>query len=79
MKLFTTLKELSGKQSIKRWASFSAFWVGVLYAFAPAVVTEFEVHEFVFWGFITYSGTALGLTVWNKKIDKSATNQTPEQ
>lgn len=63
-----TLKE-NGKWSIKRISAFTAFWVAVVYAFLPAFVT-FEIHEFVFWGFITYSATGILGTVWNKKIDK---------
>lgn len=69
-KIFITLKEKCGTWSIKRVAAFTSFWISVAYAFIPALVPSFQVHEFVFWGFITFSGTALGLTVWNKKIDK---------
>lgn len=79
--LFDTLKDpKTQKFSQKRLASFTAFWVAVIYAFSPLFTSvvnclfgcnvQFEVLEFVFWGFITYSGTAIGMTVWNKKIDK---------
>jgi len=47
----------------KRVASFTAFWVAcgfVLYG----------VHSEVVFGFLGYSATAIGLNVWNKKIDK---------
>jgi len=74
-KILVTLKEACGRWSVKRVAAFSAFWVATAYAFMPAFVPEFTVHEFVFWGFITFSGTALGLTVWNKKIDKANLSQ----
>lgn len=67
--LIDTLKT-RGKWSIKRIAAFTSFWVSVGYAFMPIVYPEFIIHEFVFWGFITFSGTAMGMTVWNKKIDK---------
>jgi hypothetical protein len=67
--LHDTLKE-NGKWSIKRISAFSAFWVAVVYAFIPIIYTKFEVHEFVFWGFVTYSATGILGTVWNKKIDK---------
>jgi len=59
----------SGKWSIKRLSAFTSFWIGVVYAFVP-LVTTFKVHEFVFIGLLTYSATAIGLSVWNKKIDK---------
>jgi len=59
----------SGKWSIKRLSAFTSFWIAVLYAFAP-LVTTFKVHEFVFVGLLTYSATAIGLTVWSKKIEK---------
>jgi hypothetical protein len=29
------------------------------------------VHEFVFIGLLGYSATAIGMNVWNKKIDKN--------
>jgi hypothetical protein len=75
MKLLTdTLKEF-GKWSIKRLAGVSGFYFAVLYAFMPIWVPMFVVHEFVFWGFITFAATAIGLTVWNKKIDKPSNEQ----
>jgi hypothetical protein len=39
------------------------------YAIIP-IFKPFEVHEFVFVGLLTYSATAIGLTVWNKSIEK---------
>ena len=65
-----TLK-VEGKWSIKRLAGISGFYVAIVYAFIPALFPLFIVHEFVFWGFIPFAGTSIGLTVWNKKIDKS--------
>tara|TARA_R110000772_G_scaffold211986_1_gene322526 strand:+ start:520 stop:738 length:219 start_codon:yes stop_codon:yes gene_type:complete len=64
-----TLK-VNGKWSIKRLAGISGFYFAIMYAFAPIWYPLFIVHEFVFWGFITFAGTAIGMTVWNKKIDK---------
>jgi len=64
----------NGKWEHKRIASFSSFWVSVVYAFIPTLFPKFVVHEFVFWGFITFSATAIGMTVWNKKIDKPNTS-----
>lgn len=74
MKLFqdTLMEEVNGKLkwSIKRLAGVTGFYVSVMYAFMPTWFPLFVVHEFVFWGFITFAGTAIGMTVWNKKIDK---------
>ena len=47
----------------KRVASFTAFWVAVGLA-----VCGF--HYDIILIFIGYSATAIGLNVWNKKIDK---------
>jgi len=66
-KLINETLRPSGKWSIKRIGAFTSFWVSIVYAFAP-LFKDFKVHEFVFVGLLTYSATALGLTVWNKKI-----------
>lgn len=68
--LTDTLQETNGKWSIKRIAGISGFYVAALYAFTPIVAPKFPVHEFVFWGFITFAATAILGTVWNKKIEK---------
>jgi len=47
----------------KRVASFTAFWVACGF-------TLYGVHSEVIFGFLGYSATAIGLNVWNKKIDK---------
>lgn len=57
------------KWSIKRLAGISGFYIAIIYAFIPIWHPMFLVHEFVFWGFITFAATAIGMTVWNKKID----------
>lgn len=51
---------------MKRIGAFSSFWLSIIYAFTP-VFAVVEIHEFVFVGLLTYSATAIGLTVWNKK------------
>jgi hypothetical protein len=61
-----TLKP-NGKWSIKRLSAFTSFWIAVMYALLP-LFKPFKVHEFVFVGLLTYSATAIGLTVWSKKI-----------
>ncbi len=63
-----TLKP-NGKWSIKRLSAFTSFWVAIAYASLP-LFQDFKVHEFVFVGLLTYSATAIGLTVWNKSIEK---------
>lgn len=77
MKIIASIKKLKddtlktgGKYSIKRVAGVSGFYVAIVYAFTPLLAPEFEIHEFVFWGFITFAATAILGTVWNKKIDK---------
>lgn len=66
-----TLQEDDGKWSYKRLGGFSAFYFAVIYGFIPVWFPKFPIHEFIFWGFITFGATALGFTVWNKKIDKA--------
>ena len=70
IKILRQTLKTANKWSIKRVAAFTSFWIAAIYAFVPVLYPEFEIHEFVFWGFITFSGTAMGMTVWNKKIDK---------
>ena len=75
-----TLKTPNGKFSIKRVAGITGFYIGAVYAFMPAILPMFIVHEFVFWGFMTFAATAILGTVWNKKIDKASisSNDEPE-
>jgi hypothetical protein len=75
MKLLNDTLKVNGKWSIKRLAGISGFYFAVIYAFIPIWLTMFIVHEFVFWGFITFGASAIGMTVWNKKIDKEKENQ----
>ena len=48
----------------KRVASFTAFWVAVGLTFC-----KFNYDIILI--FIGYSATAIGMNVWNKKIDKN--------
>ena len=66
-KLINETLRPNGKWSIKRLGAFTSFWAAVIYAMLPFFRT-FKVHEFVFVGLLTYSATAIGLTVWNKSI-----------
>jgi hypothetical protein len=53
----------SGKFEQKRVASFTAFWVAVGVALCG-------FHYEIVLMFLGYSATAIGINVWNKKIDK---------
>ena len=66
-KLIADTLKPNGKWSIKRLGAFTSFWAAIMYAALP-LFKPFEVHEFAFVGLLTYSATALGLTVWNKTI-----------
>ena len=66
-KLISDTLKPNGKWSIKRLSAFTSFWVAIAYAALP-LFKNFKVHEFVFVGLLTYSATAIGLTVWNKSI-----------
>lgn len=66
-KLINETLKPGGKWSMKRIGAFTSFWMAIIYAFIP-VFAVIEVKEFVFVGLLTYSATAMGLTVWNKKI-----------
>lgn len=66
-KLIAETLRPNGKWSIKRLGAFTSFWAAIIYAVLP-LFKPFEVHEFVFVGLLTYSATAIGLTVWNKTI-----------
>jgi hypothetical protein len=52
-----------GKFEQKRLASFTAFWVAVGVALCG-------FHYEIVLMFLGYSATAIGINVWNKKIDK---------
>jgi hypothetical protein len=66
-KIIADTLQPNGKWSMKRIGAFTSFWISIAYAFAP-IFSVIEIKEFVFVGLLTYSATAIGLTVWNKKI-----------
>jgi len=68
-KLIAETLQPNGKWSMKRIGAFTSFWIAIVYAFAP-IFAVIEIKEFVFVGLLTYSATSIGLTVWNKKIEK---------
>jgi len=53
----------NGKFEQKRVESFTAFWVAVVLALCG-------FHYEIILMFLGYSATAIGINVWNKKIDK---------
>ena len=59
MKLITDTLMVNGKWSQKRVMAFTSFWVSTIYAFIPIFYPKFEVHEFVFLGFIGGGAYAL--------------------
>ena len=71
MNLTTDTLAPKGKYELKRVAAFVSFHFAFIYSMIPIVVRGFEVKEFVFIGLLGYSATAIGLNVWNKKIDKN--------
>ena len=70
MKIIEDTLKSKGKWSIKRLAGISGFYFAIIYAFVPLIYKDFEVKEFVFVGLVSFGATAIGMTVWNKKIDK---------
>ena len=71
MNLTTDTLAPKGKYELKRVAAFVSFHFAFIYSMIPIIVRGFEVQEFVFIGLLGYSATAIGLNVWNKKIDKN--------
>lgn len=69
-KLIADTLQPNGKWSMKRIGAFTSFWIAIIYAFAP-IFAVIEIKEFVFVGLLTYSATAIGLTVWNKTFKKN--------
>lgn len=67
------LKE-HGKWSFKRTTALYVLNVAIIYAFLPLLMLNFDVKEFVFWGFITYSGTMIGLGLKQKLAETAAEN-----
>lgn len=63
-----TLKSPSGKWSRKSLTAFMAFAFALLYVIIPLIPAfrDFEPQEYVFITLISFSATALGLTVVGK-------------
>lgn len=67
MKFIEDLLKTEGKWSYKRITAMYVLNISILYAFIPLFVDDFDVQEFVFWGFITYSGTMIGMVLRQKE------------
>jgi hypothetical protein len=66
MKFIDDLLKERGKWSFKRVTALHSLNAAMFYAFVPLIVSTFIVQEFVFWGFLTYSGTMLGMVLKQK-------------
>ncbi len=60
------LLKTCGKWSFKRVTALYVLNVAIGYAFLPIFIPTFNVQEFVFWGFLTYSGTMIGMILKQK-------------
>lgn len=59
MKIIDDTLKTNGKWSQKRLLTFSSFFIAVIYGFTPIVMRDFEIHEFVFLGFLGAGGFSL--------------------
>lgn len=71
MKFIEDLLKTAGKWSFKRVTALYVLNVAIIYAFLPILLPTFNVQEFVFWGFLTYSGTMVGM-ILKQKLSQSA-------
>lgn len=65
-KFIEDILKTNGKWSFKRTTALYSLNLATIYAFIPLFIKDFETHEFVFWGFITYSGAMVGLVLQQK-------------
>lgn len=56
MKILNDTLKNNGKYSQKRLLTFSSFFIATIYAFMPLIYKSFNVHEFVFLGFLGVGG-----------------------
>lgn len=74
IKFINDLLKTNGKWSFKRTTALYVLNIAIVYAFLPLVIATFDIHEFVFWGFITYSGAMVGMVLRQKMSDASQYN-----
>ena len=67
MSLIDETLKVNGKWSIKRVSAFIAFHVAIIYEFLLPILS-LQTKEYVFITLITYSATAIGLTLAGKMI-----------
>jgi uncharacterized protein with NAD-binding domain and iron-sulfur cluster len=60
------LLKTAGKWSFKRVTALYVLNIAIVYAVLPIFIPSFNVQEFVFWGFLTYSGTMIGMVLKQK-------------
>ncbi len=65
-KFIGDLLKTAGKWSFKRVTALYVLNIAIAYAFLPILLKDFNVQEFVFWGFLTYSGTMIGMVLKQK-------------
>lgn len=79
MKLLNDLFQTNGKWSFKRVTAFYVLQFSIAYAFLPIFIKNFDVKEFVFWGFLTYSGSMIGMVLAQKHLEyKNKANENNE-
>lgn len=70
------LLKTNNKFSYKRITSLYILNIAIVYAFLPVFLPSFSVLEFVFFGFITYSASMVGFTMYQKLNTKQdSTNE----
>jgi hypothetical protein len=78
MKIIYDILKSYGKWSFKRITAIYVLNIAIIYAFIPLIFPQFNVLEFVFWGFITYSGTMVGMILKQKMDENKSTNKIEE-
>ncbi len=69
-----------GKYEQKRVMTFSGFFAGVIYAFIPIFIPEFDVKDFVFIAFLGLAGGSSFLSLKDKIVaNQFESNQPIEQ
>jgi len=78
-KFISDLLKTNNKWSFKRVTALYVLNIAIGYAFLPIFIKTFDVKEFVFWGFITYSATMIGMVLRQKMIDTPNENNTTQE
>lgn len=77
MKITDDTLKVNGKWSIKRMSAFVSFHTALLYEFLLPILA-IPTKEYVFITLITYSATAIGMTLAGKKLGEIKTKQEDE-